>query len=118
MPASRSARAMIFAPRSWPSRPGFATTTRIFRVEVAAAMRLILTLGLLLGVAAPAAAAPTRLGTSVTAPVVDSAADRVVWQPDRATILARDIGAGKPARALAMPPGCSFAGRGSLRADR
>src|SRR5947209_2102579 len=30
MPASRSARAMIFAPRSWPSRPGFATTTRIF----------------------------------------------------------------------------------------
>src|SRR5919201_5106482 len=31
MPASRSARAMIFAPRSWPSRPGFAITTRIFR---------------------------------------------------------------------------------------
>src|SRR5436305_5006012 len=30
MPASRSARAMILAPRSWPSRPGFATTTRIF----------------------------------------------------------------------------------------
>src|SRR5215218_2372401 len=26
MPASRSARAMIFAPRSWPSRPGLATT--------------------------------------------------------------------------------------------
>src|SRR5690242_20242725 len=35
MPASRSARAMIFAPRSWPSRPGFATTTRIFLVAVA-----------------------------------------------------------------------------------
>src|ERR1051326_632549 len=32
MPASRSARAMIFAPRSWPSRPGLATTTRIFRL--------------------------------------------------------------------------------------
>src|SRR5581483_9559300 len=31
MPASRRARAMIFAPRSWPSRPGFAITTRIFR---------------------------------------------------------------------------------------
>src|SRR3954453_14429314 len=31
MPASRSARAMIFAPRSWPSRPGFAATTRILR---------------------------------------------------------------------------------------
>src|SRR6266545_2515677 len=30
MPASRSARAMIFAPRSCPSRPGFAITTRIF----------------------------------------------------------------------------------------
>src|SRR4051795_3733125 len=29
IPASRSARAMIFAPRSWPSRPGFAITTRI-----------------------------------------------------------------------------------------
>src|SRR6266540_6563144 len=32
MPASRSARAMILAPRSCPSRPGFATTTRIFRL--------------------------------------------------------------------------------------
>ena len=29
MPASRSARAMIFAPRSWPSSPGFATSTLI-----------------------------------------------------------------------------------------
>src|ERR671939_114295 len=36
MPASRSARAMIFAPRSCPSRPGFATTTRIFLVLVPA----------------------------------------------------------------------------------
>src|SRR3978361_557293 len=32
MPASRSARAMIFAPRSCPSRPGLATTTRILRL--------------------------------------------------------------------------------------
>src|ERR687898_284574 len=31
MPASRRARAMIFAPRSCPSRPGFAITTLIFR---------------------------------------------------------------------------------------
>src|SRR4051812_29069349 len=31
MPASRSARAMIFAPRSCPSSPGFAINTRIFR---------------------------------------------------------------------------------------
>src|SRR5919201_2750619 len=30
IPASRKARAMIFAPRSWPSRPGFAITTRSF----------------------------------------------------------------------------------------
>ena len=29
MPASRSARAMTLAPRSWPSSPGFAMTTRI-----------------------------------------------------------------------------------------
>src|SRR5487761_72520 len=29
MPASRSARAIIFAPRSWPSSPGFAISTRI-----------------------------------------------------------------------------------------
>src|SRR5262245_22783082 len=36
MPASRSARAMIFAPRSWPSRPGLATTTRIFLLLIAA----------------------------------------------------------------------------------
>src|SRR5215208_4526176 len=42
MPASRSARAMIFAPRSWPSRPGLATTTRIFLVLEAAAMPPIL----------------------------------------------------------------------------
>src|SRR3954469_6370544 len=31
MPASRRARAMILAPRSCPSRPGLATTTRILR---------------------------------------------------------------------------------------
>src|SRR5215471_16115063 len=31
MPASRSARAMTFAPRSWPSRPGLAIRTRMGR---------------------------------------------------------------------------------------
>src|SRR3954452_17953999 len=36
MPASRSARALIFATRYWPSRPGLATTTRILRLEPAA----------------------------------------------------------------------------------
>src|SRR5215475_8631731 len=36
MPASRSARAMTLAPRSWPSSPGFATSTRILRsVDIA-----------------------------------------------------------------------------------
>src|SRR5918998_5163491 len=30
IPASRSARAITFAPRSWPSSPGLATRTRIF----------------------------------------------------------------------------------------
>src|SRR3954466_12044571 len=35
MPASRRGRAMIFAPRSWPSRPGLATTTRILRAVAA-----------------------------------------------------------------------------------
>src|SRR4030067_2442126 len=30
-PASRKARAIIFAPRSWPSSPGFPTRTRTFR---------------------------------------------------------------------------------------
>src|SRR5215831_6133740 len=35
MPASRNARAMIFAPRSCPSRPGFAMTTLIFRATTA-----------------------------------------------------------------------------------
>src|SRR5207247_2445187 len=30
MPASRSARAITLAPRSWPSRPGLAITTRSF----------------------------------------------------------------------------------------
>src|SRR5690242_12396974 len=34
-PASRSARAMIFAPRSWPSRPGLATMMRRLRCGVA-----------------------------------------------------------------------------------
>src|SRR5436305_14823717 len=32
MPASRRVRAMILAPRSCPSKPGFATTTRIGRL--------------------------------------------------------------------------------------
>src|SRR5215831_12917862 len=32
-PSSRSARAMILAPRSWPSRPGFATRILIFRLS-------------------------------------------------------------------------------------
>src|SRR5919109_209651 len=43
IPASRSARAMIFAPRSCPSSPGFAITTRIFLVMVRQYMEVRLT---------------------------------------------------------------------------
>src|SRR5919202_2295863 len=43
IPASRSARAMIFAPRSWPSSPAFAMTTRIFRATVGKYMEVQLT---------------------------------------------------------------------------
>src|SRR6476469_7430554 len=39
MPASRSARAMILAPRSCPSKPGLATTTRILRAVAASISR-------------------------------------------------------------------------------
>src|SRR4051794_8973615 len=35
MPESRRARAMILAPRSCPSKPGLATTTRILRAVAA-----------------------------------------------------------------------------------
>src|SRR5688572_11947912 len=38
IPASRSARAMILAPRSWPSSPGFATTTLILLPSMGAAV--------------------------------------------------------------------------------
>src|SRR5262249_40975155 len=34
MPASRSARAITFAPRSWPSSPGFAMTTLSLRIRI------------------------------------------------------------------------------------
>src|SRR5204863_9593321 len=34
IPASRSARAMTLAPRSWPSSPGFAMMTRSFRFAI------------------------------------------------------------------------------------
>src|ERR687892_2686164 len=43
IPASRSARAMILAPRSCPSRPGFAITTRIFPATVSQYMSVKLT---------------------------------------------------------------------------
>src|SRR5579864_7553620 len=35
MPASRNARAITLAPRSWPSRPGLATSTRILGSAIA-----------------------------------------------------------------------------------
>src|SRR5579862_4705421 len=39
IPASRSARAMTFAPRSWPSSPGFAITTLSFLIDRQSAVR-------------------------------------------------------------------------------
>lgn len=78
----------------------------------------VATAALLLMLAAPAAAAPTRLGTSLTAPVVDSSAGRVVWQPDAGSIRVFDLGAGSPARALGVPAGCRSGDPGALRGDR
>ena len=80
--------------------------------------RVSATLALLLGLAAPAAGAPTRLGTSLSAPVVDSPAGRVVWQPDAGSIRVLDLGAGAPARQLALPEGCRPGDPGALRGDR
>src|SRR5712692_10974006 len=41
MPASRSARAMTLAPRSWPSNPGLAISTRIFFSGIVALLPLL-----------------------------------------------------------------------------
>src|SRR3989338_8252560 len=46
MPASRNARAMTLAPRSWPSRPGLAISTRIFFSVTAASLPLLVNLWL------------------------------------------------------------------------
>src|SRR3954452_10168981 len=43
IPSSRRARAMIFAPRSCPSSPGFAITTPIFRATMGKYMNVKLT---------------------------------------------------------------------------
>src|ERR1051325_10171348 len=42
IPASRKARAITFAPRSWPSKPGLATSTRIFRLDIATTRKQVL----------------------------------------------------------------------------
>jgi hypothetical protein len=78
----------------------------------------VATAALLLVLAAPAAAAPTRLGTSLTVPVVDTSSGRVVWQPDAASIRVFDLGAGRPARAIRLPAGCRPGDPGALRGDR
>jgi hypothetical protein len=72
----------------------------------------------LLALAAPAAAAPTRLGTSLRLPLVDSAASRVVWQPDAGSIRVLDLRSGVPARPLGLPAGCVPGQSGALRGDR
>src|SRR5216117_2716149 len=45
IPASRRARATILAPRSWPSNPGLATTTRTLRSVMAGSLRSLIELG-------------------------------------------------------------------------
>src|SRR6185437_3512386 len=75
MPASRKARAMILAPRSWPSSPGLATTTRILPFGGASAD----TVSDLQddGVALPAAGADRGAAVAAAAPaqLVDERAD-------------------------------------------
>jgi hypothetical protein len=79
--------------------------------------RILAAAALLIATAAPAAAAPARLGTSLTAPVVEAAAGRVVWQPDAGSIRVFDLGAGEPARPLGLPAGCRPGDPGALRGD-
>ena len=118
MPASRSARAMIFAPRSCPSSPGLATTTRILRVDCGGHARdpspRYFDGGATVGTAwagrpnargaARSSRCPRRrrraLGTSLSAPLVDLPR-RVVWQPDAGSIRLVDLGAGAGAGARA-----------------
>src|ERR687892_231967 len=96
MPASRSARAMIFAPRSCPSSPGFAITTRIFLVMVRQYMEVRLTV----------------IGSSPAWPNPGSAQSGYVVEAEGALLL--DCGPGVLGRlrelALYPPPG----GRGEL----
>jgi hypothetical protein len=95
-----------------------ATTTRILRVELGAAIAVML-VGLAQAAWPSAAgAAPLRLGTSVGAPVVDASAGGVAWQPDAQSVRVLDLGSGRPARALAIPAGCRPGGQGALRGDR
>src|SRR4249919_697804 len=78
-PASRRARATIFAPRSWPSRPGFATITRYF-----------------CGIAASVADPRLRPGEPAAQDaIVDLALDtRYATTPDGASIAYRTFGEG------------------------
>src|SRR6516225_4769956 len=63
-PASRSARATTFAPRSWPSRPGLAMTTRMLLMNPSTGTRPGTAAGLtaLLGRVAARRAAPVPAG--------------------------------------------------------
>src|SRR3954454_171765 len=62
IPASRSARAMIFAPRSCPSSPGLATTTRILRLEVSIGARSYSPVGVVEPLERPAPGEPAADG--------------------------------------------------------
>src|SRR3954464_12729771 len=93
MPASRSARAMIFAPRSWPSRPGLATTTRIFRA-VAAVIGWSLV------------AVPYQLAVELAQLAADLAAvgDRIVGVAERPPIESGGVRPGRRRRGVEAVP--------------
>jgi hypothetical protein len=79
---------------------------------------LATTVALLALSASAAAGQPTRLGTSITAPVIDASAGRIVWQPDARSIRVLDVGRHRRARPLGLPAGCRPGDSGALRDDR
>jgi hypothetical protein len=104
IPASRRARAMIFAPRSWPSRPGLATTTLIFRASAIAASRIPLSTKVAAvlrraALVALVAAAVVGCGGSHT-PAADTGARFETVVQDDALLLHRPAELGQTVRTL------------------
>src|ERR1700722_9762836 len=84
MPASRKARAMILAPRSWPSRPGLATTTRILPLGGASADTCSDLQDNRVALSATGADRGAAVATAATAQLIDERADDArAGRPDR-----------------------------------